>query len=76
MELSKTTMKKLALLIAFAALCFTAFQWIDGATKALGFLYSILSPFLLGGAVLGALTAWIISRKPVSLYPTVLPPSR
>lgn len=51
MELSKETMKKLALLIAFAAICFTAFQWIDGAKTALGFLSGILSPFLLGAAL-------------------------
>ena len=29
MEISRTTMKKLLLLIAFAALAFTIFQWID-----------------------------------------------
>ena len=51
MDLSKATMKKLALLIAFAAVCFTAFQWIDGAATALRFLYGILSPFVLGAAL-------------------------
>ena len=51
MEISRTTMKKLLLLIAFAALAFTAFQWIDGVAVALRFLAGLLSPFL-GGAAL------------------------
>ncbi len=51
MEISRTTMKKLLLLIAFAALAFTAFQWIDGVAAALRFLVELLSPFL-GGAAL------------------------
>ena len=51
MEIPKTTMKKLLLLIAFAALAFTAFQWIDGVAVALRFLAELLSPFL-GGAAL------------------------
>ncbi len=51
MELSRETMKKLMLLIAFAALAFTAFQWIDGVTVALRFLVKLLFPFLLGAAV-------------------------
>lgn len=49
MELSKETMKKLALLIAFAAVCFTVFQWIDGVAAAFRFLRSLLGPFVLGG---------------------------
>lgn len=51
MEISRSTMKKLLLLIAFAALAFTAFQWIDGMAAALSFLAELLSPFL-GGAAL------------------------
>ena len=51
MELSRKTMKKLLLLIAFAALAFTAFQWIDGAARAVSFLLDLLAPFLAGGAV-------------------------
>lgn len=51
MEISRATMKKLLLLIAFAALAFTAFQWIDGMAVALSFLAELLSPFL-GGAAL------------------------
>lgn len=51
MEISRATMKKLLLLIAFAALAFTAFQWIDGMAAALSFLAELLSPFL-GGAAL------------------------
>ena len=51
MEISRTTMKKLLLLIAFAALAFTAFQWIDGVAASLRFLVELLSPFL-GAAAL------------------------
>ena len=51
MEISRTTMKKLLLLIAFAALAFTAFQWIDGVAAALRFLLNLLAPFIAGGAV-------------------------
>ena len=51
MEISRTTMKKLLLLIAFAALAFTAFQWIDGVAAALRFLLNLLAPFVAGGAV-------------------------
>ena len=51
MELSRKTMKKLALLIAFAALAFTAFEWFDGAARAAVFLLDLLAPFLAGGAV-------------------------
>ena len=51
MEISRATMKKLLLLIAFAALAFTAFQWIDGMAVALSFLAELLSPFL-GGVAL------------------------
>ena len=50
MELSRKTMKKLALLIAFAALAFTAFEWFDGAARAAVFLLDLLAPFLAGGA--------------------------
>ena len=49
MEISRTTMKKLLLLIA--ALAFTAFQWIDGVAAALRFLLNLLAPFVAGGAV-------------------------
>jgi len=51
MELTRETMKKLALLIAFAALAFTVFEWIDSVAAALRFLGGILSPFLIGAAV-------------------------
>ena len=44
-------MKKLALLIAFAALAFTAFECFDGAARAAVFLLDLLAPFLAGGAV-------------------------
>ena len=51
MEISRATMKKLLLLIAFAALALTAFQWIDGVASALRFLLDLLAPFIAGGAV-------------------------
>ena len=51
MDIPRTTMKKLLLLIAFAALSFSFFQWIDGAVIALRFLGSLFSPFLIGGAL-------------------------
>ena len=51
MGFSRKTMKKLALLIAFAALAFTAFEWFDGAARAAVFLLDLLAPFLAGGAV-------------------------
>ena len=51
MDLSRSTMKKLALLILFAALAFTAFEWIDTAAAALRFVGSVFSPFLLGAAM-------------------------
>lgn len=51
MELSRSTMKKLALLIAFAALVFTVLQRLDAVGAVLGFLGGVLSPFLIGGAI-------------------------
>ena len=51
MELSRATMKKLALLIAFAALSFTFFEWYDGVKRILSFLGGVLSPFLVGAAI-------------------------
>lgn len=51
MELSRATMKKLFLLIAFAALAFTLLQHMDSVWSFLRFLCGILSPFLAGGAI-------------------------
>ncbi len=51
MELSRSTMKKLLLLITFAALVFTFFQQMDGVGTFLRFLGGILAPFLVGGAI-------------------------
>lgn len=51
MELSRATMKKLVLLIAFAALSFTFFEWYDGVRRILSFLGGVLSPFLVGAAI-------------------------
>jgi len=70
MELSKETMKKLALLIAFAAVCFTAFQWIDGAIAAFNFLNGVFSPFLLGAAL-----AFVLNVPMRYLEAKLFPPS-
>lgn len=51
MDLSRSNMKKLLLLISFAALAFTFFQRLDGVGAVLRFLGGILSPFLVGGAM-------------------------
>ncbi len=51
MELPRSTMRKLLLLITFAALLFTAHQWLDDAQTLLAFLGSVLSPFLIGAAM-------------------------
>ena len=51
MELPRSTMKKLLLLIAFGALAVTAPMWIGQAGHALGFLLGIASPFLAGAAL-------------------------
>ena len=51
MDLSRSNMKKLLLLISFAALAFTFFQRLDGVVAVLRFLGGILSPFLVGGAM-------------------------
>ncbi len=51
MELNRTNMKKIAALIAFAVLLLVGMQHLDKAAAALGFLWSIVSPLLLGGAL-------------------------
>jgi len=51
MEIPRATMKKLILLISFAALAFSFFQWIDTAVMVARFLGSVLSPFLIGAAL-------------------------
>ncbi len=51
MEISRATMKKLIFLILFAALSFTAVEWIDTAKSFLGFLSGVFSPFLIGAAL-------------------------
>lgn len=62
-------MKKLALLIAFAALAFTAFEWFDGAARAAVFLLDLLAPFLAGGAV-----AFVLN-VPMRFIESKLPPT-
>lgn len=51
MELSRSTMKKLMGLIAFAAVCLALSQRPEAIGSAFAFLISILSPFLIGGAL-------------------------
>ena len=51
MELSRSTMKKLFLLIGFGALVFTAPQWLGKALPMLQFWGGILSPFIIGAAM-------------------------
>ncbi len=51
MELSRSTMKKLFLLIGFGALAFTAPQWLSKGLSLIGFLGRILSPFIMGAAM-------------------------
>lgn len=51
MELSRSTMKKLFLLIGFGALVFTAPQWLGKALSMLQFWGGILSPFIIGAAM-------------------------
>lgn len=51
MELSRSTMKKLMGLIAFAAICFALCQRLDAVGTALTFIVSMLAPFLIGGAI-------------------------
>lgn len=47
MDLSRSTIKKLALLILFAALAFTAFEWSTAPPPRCAFVGSVFSPFLL-----------------------------
>ena len=51
MELSRSTMKKLMGLIAFAALCFALCQRLEAVGTVLVFLAGMIAPFLIGGAV-------------------------
>ena len=51
MELSRSAMKKLALLIALGALLFTAPQWLGKAGTVLHYMGDVLSPFILGAAI-------------------------
>lgn len=51
MELSRSTVKKLMGLIAFAAACFALCQRLDAVGTALSFIVSMLAPFLIGGAI-------------------------
>lgn len=51
MELSRSTMKRLIFLILFAALAFSAWQWMDSARSLLGFLGGVFAPFFLGAAI-------------------------
>lgn len=51
MEISRTTMKKLLLLVTFAILLFTGIQHLNIVLTVLGFAGSVVSPLLIGCAV-------------------------
>lgn len=51
MELSRSTIKKLMGLIAFAAICLALSQRPEAIGTAFSFVTSMLSPFLIGGAL-------------------------
>ncbi len=51
MDLDKKTMQKIMLLILFAALLFTGLQRFDVVLAAIGFLWRLVFPFVLGGAI-------------------------
>ena len=51
MNLSRSTMKKIMLLILFAAVCLAASQHFSALGSAFHFILGILSPFLIGAAM-------------------------
>ncbi len=51
MDISRSTMKKLMGLIAFAAACFALCQRLEAVGTALTFIISMLAPFLIGSAL-------------------------
>jgi len=51
MQLDRSTTKKILLIIAAGAAIYTGFQHLGDVSLALGRVYSLVSPFLLGGAV-------------------------
>ena len=51
MELSRSAIKKLMALIAFAALCLAVCQRLEAVGVALRFMFNMLSPFLIGAAL-------------------------
>ena len=51
MDLSRSAMKKIMALIAFAALCLAVAQRFEALTSTVQFLIGMLSPFLIGASV-------------------------
>ena len=51
MEISRSTVKKLMGLIVFAAVCFALSRQPEAIGSIFAFLLSMLSPFLIGGAL-------------------------
>ena len=51
MELSKTTMKRIMLLIVFTVLLLVGVQRLDVVLNALGFLWGIVAPLFAGAAL-------------------------
>lgn len=70
MNLNRETMKKLMLLIAFTILLLVGIQRLDAVFGALGFLWGIGFPFVLGGAIafilnvpMTALEGWLFPQE-------------
>lgn len=70
MNLNRETMKKLMLLIAFTILLLVGVQRLDAVVGALGFLWGIGFPFVLGGAIafilnvpMTALEKWLFPEE-------------
>lgn len=70
MNLNRETMKKLMLLIAFTILLLVGVQRLDAVFGALGFLWGIGFPFVLGGAIafilnvpMTALEGWLFPQE-------------
>lgn len=51
MEISKTTMRRLMLLIAFAGLLWVGLQRLDVVLEAAGFVWRVVSPLFIGAAL-------------------------
>ena len=71
MELSRGTMKKLLALITFVVALYTALEHLALTMAALGFVWGVLTPFLVGGAL-----AFILNVPMRFLERKLFPPPR